>query len=116
LIEEEFGDGIMSAIDFDFAFERLPQPKGDHVKITMSGKFLPSKYYGNEQGIPEYGFKESWASHKTPARCAWVGRGQTRFSAWVRSAIRSSGCSRPIDRRTRPSATPMAARVSGEKR
>jgi cyanate lyase len=58
LIEEEFGDGIMSAIDFDFAFERLPNPKGDRVKITMSGKFLPYKYYGNEQGIPEYGFKE----------------------------------------------------------
>jgi cyanate lyase len=59
LIEEEFGDGIMSAIDFDFDFERLPNPKGDRVKITMSGKFLPYKYYGNEQGIPDYGFKES---------------------------------------------------------
>ena len=59
LIEEEFGDGIMSAIDFDFEFERLPNPKGDRVKITMSGKFLPYKYYGNEQGIPDYGFKES---------------------------------------------------------
>jgi cyanate lyase len=58
LIEEEFGDGIMSAIDFDFDFERLPNPKGDRVKITMSGKFLPYKYYGNEQGIQEYGFKE----------------------------------------------------------
>ncbi len=59
LIEEEFGDGIMSAIDFDFEFERLPNPKGDRVKITMSGKFLPYKYYGNEQGIQEYGFKEA---------------------------------------------------------
>ena len=58
LIEEEFGDGIMSAIDFDFDFERQPNPKGDRVKISMSGKFLPYKYYGNEQGIPEYGFKE----------------------------------------------------------
>ncbi len=58
LIEEEFGDGIMSAIDFDFEIERLPNPRGDRVKITMSGKFLPYKYYGNEQGIPEYGFKE----------------------------------------------------------
>ena len=56
LIEEEFGDGIMSAIDFDI--ERLPNPKGDRVKITMSGKFLPYKYYGNEQGIQEYGLKE----------------------------------------------------------
>ena len=52
LIEEEFGDGIMSAIDFDMEIERLPNPKGDRVKITMSGKFLPYKYYGNEQGIP----------------------------------------------------------------
>ena len=58
LIEEEFGDGIMSAIDFDFAFERLANPKGDRVKITMSGKFLPYKYYGNSGNIPEYGFKE----------------------------------------------------------
>jgi cyanate lyase len=59
LIEEEFGDGIMSAIDFDMEIERLPNPKGDRVKITMSGKFLPFKYYGNEQGILEYGIKES---------------------------------------------------------
>ena len=58
LIEEEFGDGIMSAIDFDFAFERMPHPKGDRVKIEMTGKFLPFKYYGAEQGVPEYGFKE----------------------------------------------------------
>lgn len=58
LIEEEFGDGIMSAIDFDFDFEREPNPKGDRVRIVMSGKFLPYKYYGNEQGIPAYGFKE----------------------------------------------------------
>src|SRR5690606_4042629 len=43
LIEEEFGDGIMSAIDFDMALERLPDPKGDRVKITMSGKFLDRK-------------------------------------------------------------------------
>ena len=46
LIEEEFGDGIMSAIDFDMAIERLPDPRGDRVKIVMSGKFLPYKYYG----------------------------------------------------------------------
>ena len=45
LIEEEFGDGIMSAIDFDFAMERQADPKGDRVKITMSGKFLPYKRY-----------------------------------------------------------------------
>jgi len=58
LIEEEFGDGIMSAIDFDMEMERLPNPKGDRVKVTMSGKFLPYKYYGSEQGIQEYGVKE----------------------------------------------------------
>jgi cyanate lyase len=58
LIEEEFGDGIMSAIDFDFDFERQPDPKGDRVRITMSGKFLPYKYYGAEQGIPPLGYKE----------------------------------------------------------
>jgi cyanate lyase len=58
LIEEEFGDGIMSAIDFDFVMERLPNPKGDRVKISMSGKFLPYKYYGASGNVPEYGFKE----------------------------------------------------------
>ncbi len=58
LIEEEFGDGIMSAIDFDMEIERLPHAKGDRVKIGMSGKFLPYKYYGNGQGVPEYGLKE----------------------------------------------------------
>jgi cyanate lyase len=42
--KEEFGDGIMSAIDFDMEIERLPNPNGDRVKITMSGKFLPYKY------------------------------------------------------------------------
>jgi cyanate lyase len=58
LIEEEFGDGIMSAIDFDLEMERLPDPKGDRVKLTMSGKFLPFRYYGatgNEQAL---GYKE----------------------------------------------------------
>jgi len=59
LIEEEFGDGIMSAIDFDLAIEREPNPKGDRVRMTMSGKFLPFKYYGAEQGIADSGLKES---------------------------------------------------------
>src|SRR4051812_30007927 len=59
LIEEEFGDGIMSAIDFDMVIERQADPKGDRVKIGMSGKFLPYKYYGSEQGIQDYGIKES---------------------------------------------------------
>jgi cyanate lyase len=45
LIQEEFGDGIMSAIDFDMGMERQPDPKGDRVKITMTGKFLPYKRY-----------------------------------------------------------------------
>ena len=58
LIEEEFGDGIMSAIDFDFVMERVANPKGDRVKITMSGKFLPYKYYGNSGNVPEYGYRE----------------------------------------------------------
>jgi cyanate lyase len=58
LIEEEFGDGIMSAIDFDLELDRLAHPKGDRVRLLMSGKFLPYKYYGAEQGLQEYGFKE----------------------------------------------------------
>ncbi len=45
LIHEEFGDGIMSAIDFNMDVQREPDPKGDRVKITMSGKFLPYKTY-----------------------------------------------------------------------
>jgi len=54
-----FGDGIMSTIDFDMAIERQPNPKGDRVKLTMSGKFQPYKYYGNEPGIADSGVKES---------------------------------------------------------
>ena len=45
LIEEEFGDGIMSAIDFDMSIARQPDPKGDRVKIEMSGKFLSYKRF-----------------------------------------------------------------------
>jgi cyanate lyase len=45
LIHEEFGDGIMSAIDFNMDLVREPDPKGDRVKITMSGKFLSYKTY-----------------------------------------------------------------------
>ena len=58
LIEEEFGDGIMSAIDFDLAIERQPDPKGDRVKISMSGKFLPYRYYGATGNAPAYGYRE----------------------------------------------------------
>jgi len=43
IIHEKFGDGIMSAIDFTLDVEREADPKGDRVKITMSGKFLPYK-------------------------------------------------------------------------
>jgi cyanate lyase len=45
LIQEEFGDGIMSAIDFDMTMERQPDQKGDRVKLQMSGKFLSYKRY-----------------------------------------------------------------------
>jgi len=45
LIHEEFGDGIMSAIDFRMDLQREPDPKGDRVSITMSGKFLPYRSY-----------------------------------------------------------------------
>jgi cyanate lyase len=41
LIHEKFGDGIMSAIDFTMEVEKVEDPKGDRVKVTMCGKFLP---------------------------------------------------------------------------
>jgi cyanate lyase len=43
IIHEKFGDGIMSAIDFTMNVDKEKDPKGDRVKITMSGKFLPYK-------------------------------------------------------------------------
>jgi len=58
LIEEEFGDGIMSAIDFDLQIERQPDPRGDRVRVMMSGKFLPYKYYGATGNVPQYGYRE----------------------------------------------------------
>ncbi|ARN23258.1 cyanase [Piscinibacter gummiphilus] len=45
LIHEEFGDGIMSAIDFKMDLKREADPNGDRVRILMSGKFLPYKMY-----------------------------------------------------------------------
>ena len=45
LIHEEFGDGIMSAIDFSMDIQREPDPKGDRVNVVLSGKFLPYKTY-----------------------------------------------------------------------
>ena len=43
LIHEMFGDGIMSAIDFEMDIQKKEDPKGDRVVITMNGKFLPYK-------------------------------------------------------------------------
>ena len=45
LIHEEFGDGIMSAIDFSMDIKREPDPKGDRVNVVLSGKFLPYKTF-----------------------------------------------------------------------
>ena len=45
LIHEEFGDGIMSAIDFSMDMQRQEDPKGDRVRVVLSGKFLPYKTY-----------------------------------------------------------------------
>jgi cyanate lyase len=45
LIEEEFGDGIMSAIDFELNVDRISDPKGDRVNVTLNGKFLPYRKY-----------------------------------------------------------------------
>lgn len=45
LIHEEFGDGIMSAIDFSMDIQREEDPKGDRVNVVLSGKFLPYKTY-----------------------------------------------------------------------
>ena len=43
VIQEKFGDGIMSAIDFSMEVEKIEDPKGDRVLVTMNGKFLPYK-------------------------------------------------------------------------
>jgi cyanate lyase len=43
LVQEKFGDGIMSAIDFEMYIDKIEDPKGDRVKVTMSGKFLGYK-------------------------------------------------------------------------
>ena len=45
LIHEEFGDGIMSAIDFNMDIQREADPKGDRVNVVLSGKFLPYKQF-----------------------------------------------------------------------
>lgn len=45
VIQEKFGDGIMSAIDFSMDIQRTEDPKGDRVNVVLSGKFLPYKTY-----------------------------------------------------------------------
>ena len=45
LIREEFGDGIMSAIDFELSFERREDPRGDRVRLVLDGKFLPYRVF-----------------------------------------------------------------------
>ena len=57
LIQEEFGDGIMSAIDFDMQMERLADPKGDRVEISCRA-VPPFKYYGATGNAQPYGYKE----------------------------------------------------------
>ena len=87
LIEEEFGDGIMSAIDFDMVMERLPNPKGDRVKITMSGKFLPYKYYGNSRqraGVWIQG-GDRCAPYPRPAKRAEAGLREATAACWATS-------------------------------
>ena len=44
LIHEEFGDGIMSAINFRFDVQRVADPAGDRVVVTLDGKFLPYQW------------------------------------------------------------------------
>jgi cyanate lyase len=45
LLHEEFGDGIMSAIDFSMDIKREPNANGDRIQVVLSGKFLPCKSY-----------------------------------------------------------------------
>jgi len=45
LIHEEFGEGIMSAIDFEMQIEREPHEKGDRVRVVLNGKYLPYKKF-----------------------------------------------------------------------
>ncbi len=44
LIHEEFGDGIMSAINFNIELRRVPDPDGDRVEVVLNGKFLPYQW------------------------------------------------------------------------
>jgi cyanate lyase len=51
LINEEFGDGIMSAINFRMSIERRPDPQGDRVVVTFDGKFLDYRWNNTEQEV-----------------------------------------------------------------
>ena len=97
LNEEEFGDGIMSAIGFDMTMERLPNAKGDRVKMSMSGKFLPYKYYGSNGNIAEYGFKEEWPRKRSGGR--WFNRPPHVLRA--RPAAHSVFCARQMFKQPR---------------
>ena len=57
---QEFSYGVTPAIQFDTTMDRLPDPRGDCVKITMSGKFLLFRLFGNSDNVPEYWYMEEW--------------------------------------------------------
>jgi cyanate lyase len=77
LIEEEFRDGITSAIDFDLQIDRLADSRGDRVRLIMSGKFLPYKYYGNDQGC--MGIRKHDA--RSPPQRRWRPAGDTKIES-----------------------------------
>jgi hypothetical protein len=98
LIEEEFGDGIMSAIDYEMVMERLPDPKGDRVKITMSGKFMPFKYYGSTGDAMAYGLvpARGRALRAAPPGCSGAARAflRRRVRPLSRQHARGGGAKR----------------------
>jgi hypothetical protein len=77
LIEEEFGDGIMSAIDFTMQIEREPDPKGDRVRIAMSGKFLPS-ITAPSRGCPNWATGRNRPAGQSDAEHCYRGSAITR--------------------------------------
>jgi cyanate lyase len=96
LIHEEFGDGIMSAIDFSMDIQRVEDPKGDRVNIVLNGKFLPYK------------------SSVWPGKRSWKSRSLSSLSA-LPSAIRRSPSwtfRSPWAIMSRPSALVFSPRVT----
>jgi cyanate lyase len=85
LIHEEFGDGIMSAIDFSMDIVRQPDPKGDRVNVVLSGKFLPYKTYGGSRWTTNHHSHRS-AEKLLCKKCAWPKMLGTRaiLIAWFR--------------------------------